>query len=111
MNIEVKCKDSSGISFDIQFNIPCSLFNILYLPPMKKLAILLFLPLFAFSQNEHYLLIGTYTSGKSEGIYVYKFNSNTGDFSFVSKQAAGNPSYLAVSPDKKYVYAIELGPG
>src|SRR5687768_9933290 len=74
---------------------------------MKKLAILLLLlPLFAFTQKEHYLLIGTYTSGKSEGIYVYKFNSATGDFSFVSKHAAGNPSYLAVSPDKKYVYAV-----
>jgi 6-phosphogluconolactonase len=75
---------------------------------MKKLAtlLLLALPVIAFTQNEHYLLIGTYTSGKSEGIYVYKFNSGTGDFSFVSKHAAGNPSYLAVSPDKKYVYAV-----
>lgn len=79
-----------------------------YLSPMKKIALLLLvaLPVIAFSQKEHYLLIGTYTSGKSEGIYVYKFNSETGDFSFVSKQAAGNPSYLAVSRDKKFVYAV-----
>src|SRR5688572_2675886 len=60
----------------------------------------------SFSQDEHFLLVGTYTSGKSEGIYVYKFNSSTGEFSYVSKAAAGNPSYLAVSPDKKYVYAV-----
>ena len=75
---------------------------------MKKLLlfILTALPFFALCQNEHYLLIGTYTSGKSEGIYVYKFNSETGEFSYVSKHAAGNPSFLDVSPDKKFVYAV-----
>src|SRR5688572_13649425 len=76
---------------------------------MKKILLQLFLsaiPFISFCQDEHYLLIGTYTSGKSEGIYVYKFNSATGEFSYVSKAAAGNPSYLAVSPDKKYVYAV-----
>lgn len=75
---------------------------------MKKLLFnLLFmtLPVLAISQ-EYYLLIGTYTSGKSEGIYVYKFNSATGDTSFVSKVAASNPSFLAVSKNKKYVYAV-----
>jgi 6-phosphogluconolactonase len=64
------------------------------------------LPVIAISQQEYYLLIGTYTSGKSEGIYVYKFNSGTGDTSFVSKVAANNPSYLAVSRNSKYVYAV-----
>jgi 6-phosphogluconolactonase len=76
---------------------------------MKKILFQLFLltiPFTSFCQDEHYLLIGTYTSGKSEGIYVYKFNSTTGDFSYVNKAAAGNPSYLAVSPNKKYVYAV-----
>jgi 6-phosphogluconolactonase len=67
---------------------------------------LLSFPFIAFGQDEHYLLIGTYTGGKSEGIYVYKFNSETGAFSYVSKQAAANPSFLAVSPDQKYVYAV-----
>ncbi len=54
-----------------------------------------------------YLLVGTYTSGKSEGIYIYKFNSNTGAFEYVNK-ATGirNPSYLATSPDNKKVYAV-----
>jgi 6-phosphogluconolactonase len=76
---------------------------------MKKILSQLFLlaiSLTGFCQDEHFLLVGTYTSGKSEGIYVYKFNSTTGDFSYVSKAAAANPSYLAVSPDKKYVYAV-----
>lgn len=71
--------------------------------PIKYL--LLAIPVMSYSQ-EHYLLIGTYTKGKSEGIYVYKFNSATGDAAMVSKAAAANPSYLALSPDEKFVYAV-----
>ncbi len=76
---------------------------------MKKiLAILVpvFICVTGFCQKEHYMLVGTYNSPKSEGIYVYKFNSTTGDITPVSKIAAGNPSYLAVSPDNKFVYAV-----
>lgn len=53
-----------------------------------------------------YLLIGTYTRGKSEGLYVYKMNTGTGEVSFVSKAKAANPSYLDLSPDEKFVYAV-----
>ena len=60
------------------------------------------------------LLIGTYTSpGKSEGIYVYSFNVHTGASAYKSK-AAGitNPSYLAISKDRKKVYSVsEAGRG
>ncbi|MEP7145178.1 MAG: lactonase family protein [Ferruginibacter sp.] len=59
-----------------------------------------------FAQNNVHLLIGTYTSGKSEGIYVYNFNVATGENSFVSSVKTTNPSYLAVSPDQKMVYAV-----
>lgn len=56
-----------------------------------------------------YLLIGTYTKApsKSEGIYVYKFNPNRAEATFVSK-ASGvvNPSFLAVTKDHKNVYAV-----
>ena len=56
-----------------------------------------------------YLLIGTYTKApsKSEGIYVYKFNPNKAEATFISK-ATGivNPSYLAITKDQKYVYAV-----
>jgi 6-phosphogluconolactonase len=57
--------------------------------------------------NESYLLVGTYTSAKSDGIYVYKFNSDDGSFTPVSN-ASGfkNPSFLAVSPNEKYVFAV-----
>lgn len=74
---------------------------------------LLFLPQISKSQSkdEQYLIVGTYTrpntKNPSEGIYVYKFNTNTGEFSAVSK-ATGikNPSFLTVSPNQKFVYAV-----
>lgn len=77
-------------------------------------SVFLFLNLIIFSQksNEQYLVIGTYTSEKSDGVYVYKFNTVTGDNSFVSSVKTSNPSFLAISPDKKMVYAVnEDDPG
>jgi 6-phosphogluconolactonase len=60
-----------------------------------------------FGQSKsNYLLVGTYTDGSSKGIYVYKFNSTTGDFDSVSMIKTPNPSYLAISPDEKFVYAV-----
>jgi 6-phosphogluconolactonase len=83
-----------------------------YLPSMKNIwynILLLVLPAMSYAQTDYYLLIGTYTKGKSEGIYVYKLNSKTGDVTFVSKAAASNPSYLAITPDEKFVYAVNEG--
>ena len=70
--------------------------------------------LFLFSQqsSEQYLIIGTYTNTTSDGIYVFKFNTQTGENSLIGVGVASNPSYLAISPDKKYVYAVnENAPG
>jgi 6-phosphogluconolactonase len=58
-----------------------------------------------FAQDK-YLLVGTYTGKNSEGIYVYKFNAANGDMQKVSSTMTENPSYLAVSPDKKFVYSV-----
>lgn len=54
-----------------------------------------------------YLVVGTYTNRTSEGIYVYEFNTTTGETKKVSV-ATGlkNPSFLTVSPDGKQVYAV-----
>lgn len=54
----------------------------------------------------YYLVIGTYTRGNSEGLYVYKMNTATGEVSYVSKATAANPSFLDISPDEKFVYAV-----
>lgn len=57
--------------------------------------------------NEVPLYIGTYTNEKSEGIYQLKFNLETGELGD-SKLAfkTENPSFLAYSPDKKYLYTV-----
>jgi len=68
----------------------------------------LFFFTFTFCQQKsYYLFVGTYTNGKSEGIYVYDFDSESGKTSIISKIKANNPSYLAISKDEKYVYAID----
>ena len=56
--------------------------------------------------QESYLLVGTYDSPKSEGIYVYKFNSIDGSVKEISHIKTSNPSFLAISPNEKYVYAV-----
>jgi len=61
---------------------------------------------FTASAQNNYLLVGTYTNGKSEGIYVYTFNSSTGDALYKSKIKAPNPSFLAVAPGQQHVYAV-----
>ncbi|MEO9004774.1 MAG: beta-propeller fold lactonase family protein, partial [Ginsengibacter sp.] len=65
--------------------------------------------LYGQNQNFH-LLVGTSTStDESKGIYVYEFNSITGKASYKSMVAVNNPSYLTVSSDRKYVYAVSEG--
>lgn len=78
---------------------------------MRKLFPVLMLTCVLFSAqsqktSRYFLLIGTYTSDGSEGIYVYDFNNETGESNFVSSASASNPSYLAVSPNNKFVYAV-----
>ena len=71
--------------------IVCLMSSFLLLPPAAK---------------DSYLIVGTYTAGKSEGIYVYKFNSMDGSFKEVSHVKASNPSYVTVSPGQRFVYAV-----
>ncbi len=54
-----------------------------------------------------YLLAGTYTSGEgSKGIYLYRFDTESGKADSISMAEAENPSYLTLSPDGKFVYAV-----
>ena len=54
------------------------------------------------------LIIGAYTnSGKSKGIAVYRFYAETGRLAYLSQSPeTSNPSYLAVSNNNKFVYAV-----
>jgi len=75
---------------------------------MKEILLLLLtaLTISVTAQKNSKLIIGTYTNGKSEGIYVYDFNTSSGDNAFVSSVKTANPTFLAVAPNKKYVYAV-----
>lgn len=83
-------------------------------PAMIKFLLTLTFAAIAFnplSSQEHYLLVGTYTGGKSEGIYVYRFNSKDHSHQPVSHIKASNPSFLAISPDQRFVYAVHENGG
>jgi 6-phosphogluconolactonase len=78
--------------------------------------------------NEYFLYSGTYTGFKyvlhgnpageshSQGIYVSRFRPATGDLSEAKLAATiRNPSFLAISPDHRFLYAasedpLSLGP-
>lgn len=52
------------------------------------------------------LIVGTYTGGSSEGIYTYRFDTEQLKVTALDKATIDNPSYLTVSPDAKFVYAV-----
>ena len=57
-------------------------------------------------QGGWFAYIGTYTRQKSKGIYVYRFDSKTGKLSGGTLAVeTSNPSFLAVHPNQKYLYA------
>ena len=53
------------------------------------------------------LFVGTYTSGASEGVYTFEFDSKTGQLSnkkLVVEET--NPSYVAFTKNKQFLYVI-----
>lgn len=59
------------------------------------------------------IFVGTYTEklghvdGKASGIYTCKFNTETGQLTIAdSTTGIANPSFLCVSPNKEFVYAV-----
>src|SRR5450432_4082166 len=66
----------------------------------------LFSSLLCAAQN-FYLFTGTYTGSGSKGIYVYRFNSQTGKATWVSNtDSTTNPSYVMLSHNGNFVYAV-----
>lgn len=59
----------------------------------------------SFSQTS-VLLVGTYDSPKSDGIYIFDFNEANGTAKQIGHVKISNPSYLTVSPDKKFVFTV-----
>jgi 6-phosphogluconolactonase len=53
------------------------------------------------------LYVGTYTNAESKGIYQYDFNTKTGELTNKKLAVeADNPSFLAISSNGKYAYAV-----
>jgi 6-phosphogluconolactonase len=59
------------------------------------------------------LFVGTYTETnlkseeRSQGIYIYDFDTVTGQLSYVNvAKGVRNPSYLALHPNKNWLYAV-----
>ncbi|MFK8112993.1 MAG: lactonase family protein [Rubripirellula sp.] len=61
----------------------------------------------AASVEQMLVYFGTYTQGDSEGIYVYELNLNNGSLTKRHTVAGvDNPSFLAIHPDKTFLYAV-----
>ena len=58
------------------------------------------------AQQQISMAVGTYTDGSSKGIYTYRFNQEIGKTELLDSLAMKNPSYLTVSNDKRYIYAV-----
>ena len=64
------------------------------------------------SNGQYIAFVGTYTSKtSSKGIYAYRFDANKGQLTPIGVSAeALDPSFLAVHPNGKYLYAVnEIG--
>lgn len=59
------------------------------------------------SNGQYLVYLGTYTGPKSKGIYAYRFSPSTGKLTSLGLAAeTENPSYLSISPDRRFLYAV-----
>ena len=57
--------------------------------------------------DQYLAYIGTYTTGASEGIYVYRFDAGSGTLEHVSTMGdIDNPSFLNIAPSGRHLYAV-----
>src|SRR5581483_7963107 len=59
------------------------------------------------ARGKYLVYIGTYTQGESKGIYAYRFDAETGQSTSLGLAAATtNPSFLAIHPNHRFLYAV-----
>lgn len=64
------------------------------------------------SARELLVYIGTYTKTTSKGIYAGRFDPETGKLGELTLAAeTANPSFVALSPDRRFLYAVSEGAG
>jgi 6-phosphogluconolactonase len=52
-----------------------------------------------------HIYVGAYTRGQAKGVALYELNPTSGKLNLISEIETANPSYLALHPNRKYVYA------
>ena len=76
-----------------------------------SLAALLFLATFATAQDKYRVYLGTYTGKVSKGIYQCELDLKDGSLSAATLAGeTKDPSFLAIHPNKKFLYAVNEGP-
>jgi 6-phosphogluconolactonase len=74
---------------------------------LSAILAMLFFQVSNAQHNEYFLLTGTYTTGKSEGIYVFNYQLDKSLATPVyTATGIRNPSFLSLSPDGKKLYAV-----
>ena len=59
------------------------------------------------AHRDFLLYVGTFTAGLSEGIYAFRFDASTGRLSSLGLAAeTDNPSFIAVHPNGRFLYAV-----
>ena len=56
--------------------------------------------------TDYILVCGTYTDTDSHGIYSVLFSGSDGSMTVIDSVRAENPSYVAIAPDGRHVYAV-----
>ncbi len=61
--------------------------------------------------NNALVYVGTYTGAQSKGIYAWRFQASTGELTPLGVAAeVANPSFLAIHPNNKLLYAVSEVP-
>ncbi len=72
---------------------------------VMRMALLALLTSSLFGQ--YLVYVGTYTGPESKGIYAYRFDPKTGDVTSLGLVGeAKNPSFLAIHPNRKFLYSV-----
>ena len=74
---------------------------------LAALTLAAFISAHAAAATKDRVYVGTYTDHGSQGIYICEFDSSSGNLTSPELAAAtANPSFLAVAPSRRFLYAI-----
>ncbi len=75
------------------------------------ISLLLFFQGFSQVSNSGKLYVGTFTSEGAEGIYLCSFDFSNGEIELINTfKGIDNPSFLKISPNRNYLYAVTRPP-